>query len=177
LFNADPKVLALIAKQIERVLIADPSKVTVGLLTDLVKELGAKRRLYAPTLSRALQMAADFEPNLIFVELSAPNLDGVVFTETLRRSSLRARKAPIIMVSAAPREESIKAARDAGAHEFLSKPFTAGAVFKRVEAVTVKPRAWIQSPSYVGPDRRRFDSGAFDGQRKRRADKGLVVVI
>jgi CheY-like chemotaxis protein len=177
LFNVDEKIRALIAKQVERVLIADPNTVTVSLLTDLMKDIGGRHRRTASTLPQALQAAANFNPQLIFVELSAPDLDGVAFTQALRRSSLPARKAPVIIVSAEAREGSIKAARDAGAHEFLCKPFTAGAVFKRVENVTLKPRPWIEAQMYVGPDRRRFNSGAFDGARKRRVDKGLVVAV
>ena len=38
----------------------------------------------------------------------------------------------MIVVSAEATAERIKAARDAGAHEFLKKPFSAGDLFKRV---------------------------------------------
>ena len=66
--------------------------------------------------------------------------------------------------------ESIKAARDAGVHEFLRKPFTDKDLFRRVENVIMKPRVWIDAQMYVGPDRRRFNSGEFVGSKKRKAD-------
>ena len=65
---------------------------------------------------------------------------------------------------------SINGARNAGVHEFLLKPYTAGDLFKRVENVMLKPRPWIEAVMYVGPDRRRFNSGEFAGAKKRRSD-------
>ncbi len=153
----------------------DPNMASARLLTDLLKELGARQRLQAVSTARALEVAADWQPQLIFMELAGPALDGVDFTRRLRRSTVACRKAPVIIVSADTREASIKAARDAGAHEFLCKPFTAGHVFRRVENVTLKPRPWIDAKMYVGPDRRRFNSGDYEGQRKRDADNALLA--
>ncbi len=177
MFNLDAKVRARIAPHIGRVLVVDPNLAASRLLTDLLKELGARQRLHAATTSRGLEIAREWQPQLIFVEFAGPLLDGVEFTRNLRRSNMAARKAPVIVVTADTREASIKAARDAGAHEFLCKPFTAGNVFRRVENVTLKPRPWIEAQMYVGPDRRRFNSGgAFDGKRKRRADVSISKV-
>ena len=62
-------------------------------------------------------------------------------------------------------------ARDAGVHEFLRKPFTSGDLLKRVENVALKPRDWIEAVGYVGPDRRRFNSGEFSGPGQAQGDK------
>ena len=35
----------------------------------------------------------------------------------------------------------------------------------------MKPRDWIEAIGYVGPDRRRFNSGEYAGPQKRKADK------
>ena len=170
MFNVDRKVLARISRQVERVLIIDPSAASARMLGEILKELGARQPLYAQRTEQALVMAHEFDPQIIFVEIEGPELDGVDFTTRLRRSNLGARKAPIVVLASNPREGSIKAARDSGAHEFLCKPFTAGHLFKRVENVTLKPRLWIEAKMYVGPDRRRFNSGDFEGAKKRRAD-------
>jgi CheY-like chemotaxis protein len=74
------------------------------------------------------------------------------------------------MVTADAFAHTIKGARDSGVHEFLRKPFTAADLIRRVEAVTLKPRDWIEAMSYVGPDRRRFNSGEYSGKRKRCSD-------
>jgi CheY-like chemotaxis protein len=74
------------------------------------------------------------------------------------------------MVTGEATAAAIKGARDAGVHEFLRKPYTTGDLFKRVENVALKPRPWVEAVGYVGPDRRRFNSGEYSGARKRRAD-------
>jgi CheY-like chemotaxis protein len=170
LFNADPRVLARIARQIERVLVVDANASSSRLLGELMKELGARQPVYATQTERALDIARDFDPQIVFTDLEGPDLDGVEFTHRLRRSNLAARKASVVVMAVQPREGAIKAARDSGAHEFLLKPFTAGNLFKRVENVSLKPRLWIDAKMYVGPDRRRFNAGEFAGSRKRRAD-------
>src|SRR5690606_2302087 len=68
-----------------------------------------------------------------------------------------------------------KGARDAGIHEFMVKPFTAGDLLRRVANVTLKPRDWIEAVNYVGPDRRRFNSGEYKGPQKRKADLARAV--
>jgi CheY-like chemotaxis protein len=171
LFNANPKTLARLAPRLQRVLIVDPNAASARLLADLAKEMGAREIHFAPTQPRALALVRDLDPQMIFTEFSGPELDGVEFTRSVRRSSFAARKCPIIMVTAEATAASIIGARNAGVHEFLRKPYTAGDLFRRMENVITKPRDWIEAQMYVGPDRRRFNSGEFAGTRKRRADQ------
>jgi hypothetical protein len=81
------------------------------------------------------------------------------------------------MVTAEATALTIRGARDAGVHEFLRKPFTTGDLFKRVENVALKPRPWVEAVGYVGPDRRRFNSGEYSGSRKRRGDANAGSVV
>jgi CheY-like chemotaxis protein len=171
-FAADPKTLQRIEPVVRRVLICDSNAASARMLGDLLKGLGARQIAFEPEERRALEMARDLDPGIVFVERSGPRLDGESLTKRLRRSSYPCRKAPVIMVTADATASSIKGARDAGVHEFLRKPFTAGDLLKRVEIVAVKPRDWIEAVQYVGPDRRRFNSGEYAGPRKRRADAG-----
>jgi DNA-binding response OmpR family regulator len=120
---------------------------------------------------RALKAAAALEPGLVFVEHAGPELSGEGFSRALRRSNLMCRRAPIIMVTAEATATTIRGARDAGVHEFLRKPYTTADLFKRVENVALKPRDWIEGVAYVGPDRRRFNSGEYAGPAKRKNDQ------
>jgi len=109
---------------------------------------------------------------VVFLERSGPTLDGEALTRKLRRSNLNSRRVPVIMVTADATATTIKGARDAGVHEFLRKPFTATDLFRRIENVALKPRDWVEAVGYVGPDRRRFNSGAYTGPQKRQDDCG-----
>lgn len=171
LFAIDPRVLAKLAPVLRRVLIVDPNPHAARLLTEIVKGMGAGEIVVEPSESRAMKAAADLEPGIIFTERNGDNLDGESLARALRRSSFACRRAPIIMVTADATASTILGARDSGVHEFLRKPFTSADLFKRIENVALKPRDWVEAVGYVGPDRRRFNSGEFSGDRKRRADK------
>ena len=170
MFNAEAKKLQRISPMIERVLIIDANPYAAKLMSELVKEMGARQTAYCSDTERAIEVCTDFEPQLIFTEFLVEKVDGLDFTKRLRRARITARKAPVIMVTAEATPNSIGGARNAGVHEFLRKPFTAGDLFRRVENVALKPRPWIEAEMYVGPDRRRFNSGEYAGSRKRRAD-------
>lgn len=171
MFSVDRRVLAKLEPAIRRVLIVDPNPHAARLLLDIVKGLGAGEIVVEPTEKRAMQAAATIEPGLIFTERSGEGLDGESLVRSLRRSHLDCRRAPIIMVTAEATASTIMGARDAGVHEFLRKPFTSADLFKRVENVALKPRDWVEAIGYIGPDRRRFNSGEFSGPGKRKADR------
>jgi len=173
-FNLDPKKLQLFEPLLQRVLIVDPHPAAARVVSDLIKEMGAKRIVQASGTLRALDVVQEVEPHVIFVELTGPELDGLELTRYLRRSHFVSRGAPVIMMTSEATAASIMAARDSGVHEFLRKPFTAGDLFRRVENVITKERPWIEAKMYVGPDRRRFNSGAYQGPKKRRVDKGVI---
>jgi CheY-like chemotaxis protein len=173
LFAADPKLLQRLAPHIKRVLIIDPNPASARLIGELMKGLGARDLFFESDERRALELCREADPALIFIERSGVRLDGEAFTKKLRRSQLCCRKAPVIMVTADATASTIKGARDSGVHEFMRKPFTAGDLLKRVAVVFLKSRNWVEAVGYVGPDRRRFNSGEYAGPRKRKADTSL----
>jgi two-component system, response regulator PdtaR len=160
------------APALKRVLIVDPQPAGARLVADLIKGLGAGQIYTEGTTAEALAAAKLSDPQIIFTELAGPRLDGLRFTQELRRSHLSCRQAPVIMITAEATASAILAARNAGVHEFLRKPFTIRDLTRRLEAVTLKPRDWVEAVAYVGPDRRRFNSGDYKGPRKRKADAG-----
>ena len=170
MFTTDTKSLARMAPTLKRVLIVDPNATAAKLLAETLKGLGVGVVVHRAEGRASLDVCREFEPTLIFTEYKGQNLDGEAFAKAVRRSNLVCRKVPIIMITAEATAASILGARDSGVHEFLRKPFTSGDLTKRVEVVSLKPRNWIEAVGYVGPDRRRFNSGEYSGPRKRKAD-------
>jgi CheY-like chemotaxis protein len=169
-FNEDYKTIQRMTPMLQRVLIVDPQPAGARLIADLMRNIARSQIWTAPTAAKAMDLAKSIDPHIIFVEMSGAELDGGAFTRALRRSDLVCRQAPVIMVTATATAAGILAARDAGMHEFLRKPFTTKDLLRRLEAVTLRPRDWIEAVSYVGPDRRRFNSGDYAGDLKRRSD-------
>ena len=169
-FAANARTISRMEPALRRVVIVDANLSSARLLTDIVKGMGAREVYSEGDEERALELLRDVEPGVIFTERSGDRLNGETLARRIRRSSMSCRMSPIIMVTGEATAAAIKGARDAGIHEFLRKPFTTGDLFKRVENVTLKPRPWIEAVGYVGPDRRRFNSGEYSGARKRRSD-------
>ena len=122
-------------------------------------------------MGTAWRLLGDSEPKLVFIAHAPPLLNAPQLTRELRRSDLVSRRAPVVMLAIDPTESQIMAARDAGVHEVLRKPFTLSDLLLRVDTVLNKKRDWVEGMGYVGPDRRRFNSAQFAGQRRRRFDR------
>jgi len=86
------------------------------------------RLVEAPTGERGLVEAATRSPDLILLDLGLPDLDGMEVTRRLRAWSTT----PIIVISARGREEDKVQALDAGADDYLTKPFGVGELLARM---------------------------------------------
>ena len=169
MFNTDARTLQRIAPLMQRVLVVDPAPASVRLLSELLRDIAHCQVWTAPDAHRGFALAEQVNPHMIFVEQNAA-VNGAAFTRKLRRSDLNCRKAPVIMVTSEATAATILGARDSGVHEFLRKPYTAKDLMRRLEAVTLRGRDWVEAVNYVGPDRRRFNSGDYSGPLKRGAD-------
>ncbi|HBI09378.1 MAG TPA: two-component system response regulator KdpE [Franconibacter pulveris] len=82
----------------------------------------------AETLQRGLIEAATRKPDLVILDLGLPDGDGLDFIRDFRQWSQR----PVIVLSARSEEEDKIAALDAGADDYLSKPFGIGELQARL---------------------------------------------
>ena len=82
----------------------------------------------AETGERGLVEAATRKPELVILDLGLPDLDGVEVVRRLREWST----VPVIILSARAREQDKVAALDAGADDYLTKPFGAGELLARL---------------------------------------------
>lgn len=78
----------------------------------------------------ALDIVKDWAPDLVITDLSMPNMDGL---ELCRRFRLKS-KAPIIVLSVKGEERTKVMALDAGADDYVTKPFGINELLARVRA-------------------------------------------
>jgi two-component system KDP operon response regulator KdpE len=86
--------------------------------------------LEAETAKEGLRLTATNNPQLILLDLGLPDLDGVELTRQIREFS----RIPIIVLSAREQEGDKVAALDAGANDYLTKPFGMGELHARMRA-------------------------------------------
>jgi two-component system KDP operon response regulator KdpE len=82
----------------------------------------------AETATDGLTQAASRNPDLILLDLGLPDIDGLQVTERLREWG----RMPIIVLSARGKEEDKVKALDAGADDYLTKPFGIGELLARI---------------------------------------------
>ncbi len=170
MFDGENKAYKRMAPKLQRIVIADPNPNSSRMLTDILRDIARSHVWVATTIDKALKLAQTCDPQIVFTELADGGFDGLDFTRRLRRSELAARQTPVIMTTGAATAAGILGARDAGVHEVLRKPYSLKDLVRRLEVVTLKERDWIEAVNYIGPDRRRFNTGEYDGPLKRRSD-------
>lgn len=78
----------------------------------------------------ALEIMKDWSPNLIITDLSMPAVDGIQLCRRVRASS----QIPIIVLSVREKEQQKVEALDAGADDYVTKPFGMNELLARVRA-------------------------------------------
>lgn len=89
------------------------------------------RVLEAGTIRAGLIEADSGKPDLVILDLGLPDGDGVQFVQDFRHWS----QAPVLVLSARSAEKEKIAALDAGADDYLTKPFAVGELLARVRAL------------------------------------------
>ncbi|HLW47906.1 MAG TPA: response regulator [bacterium] len=82
----------------------------------------------AASAHEGLEAAAAARPDLIILDLGLPDLDGVEVTRRLREWS----KVPVLILSVRGQDADKIAALDAGADDYLTKPFSTGELLARM---------------------------------------------
>ena len=113
----------------ERILIVE-DEANIRRFLRLALETEGFETCEAETIKRALIEAGTRRPELVVLDLGLPDGDGVDFIRDLRTWSAM----PIIVLSARSTEADKIAALDAGADDYLVKPFGAGELMARVRA-------------------------------------------
>jgi len=126
--------------------------------------------------AEALDMLRQWPADVAFVDFHMSPIDGVEFTRLVRNATDSPNPfLPIIMLTGYAERTRVMEARDAGVTEFVVKPVTARAVVDRLNNVIFRPRPFIRTATYFGPDRRRKDDPNHAGPWRRREDGGRVT--
>ncbi|NUO33878.1 MAG: response regulator [Dermatophilaceae bacterium] len=99
----------------------------------------------APDGAAALRQAADWHPDLVVLDLGLPDLDGVEVIEGLRGWT----SVPIIVLSGRTDSSDKVDALDAGADDYVTKPFGIDELLARIRAVTRRTNQHGEEPATV----------------------------
>jgi len=117
------------ASEHKRILVVDDEPQITRVLRTTLSSHGYDLRV-ANDGETALEIMKDWSPDLIITDLSMPNMDGLELCRRLRPST----KVPIIVLSVRGEERTKVQALDAGADDYVTKPFGIEELLARVRA-------------------------------------------
>jgi len=132
-----------------RILIVDDERQITRVLRTSLEAHGYQVAIAQDGLE-ALRTFATFRPDLVITDLSMPNMDGVELTRSLRQLSAT----PIIVLSVREHDATKVAALDAGADDYVTKPFSTPELLARI-------RVQLRRKSDDAPTPTRITEGDF----------------
>ena len=117
-----------------RVLIAEDEALIRMDLREMLEEHGHEIVGEAADGARAVELAREHSPDVVFMDVKMPGTDGLTAAREICRESL----APVVMVTAFSQKSYVEQACEAGAMAYLVKPFTKADVLPAMEVAAAR---------------------------------------
>lgn len=146
------------------------------LVREILKVLGARRIDFARNGQEGYSKFKESPADVVLLDWQMNPVDGIQFTRQVRKASDSPNPyVPIIMMTGFADRVHVFKARDTGVTEYLIKPFSARALFNRIQAVIERPRRFVRIGQYFGPDHRRQEKEHLGADRRGAADKAAAA--
>ena len=141
------------------------------LVTSVLETLGVGQISTASDGQEGFSKFVQDNPDIVIADWHMVPMSGIELVHKIRREKNSPNKmVPIVMMTGYSALPRVAQARDTGATEFLVKPFSANDLARRIAYVINKPRDFIETSDYFGPDRRRRILKDYKGPKRRNAD-------
>lgn len=149
-------------------LVVDDNANMVQIVKTILKNFGVVHMYEAKDVAEAFSLVRQYAIDIVVLDYNLGFMDGVEFVKLMRTATDSPNPyLPIIMLTAYTEHHRVLTARDAGVTEFCAKPVTAIEVYRKIAEVIERPRSFVRTNTYFGPDRRRHDA-EFSGPERRR---------
>lgn len=152
------------------VLLIDDNLQALDILSSVVQGFGVKEQIRCSSAIEASEVVRRRPVDLILVDCAMPEMDGYDFVRWLRRETpAPLRQTPVIMLTGHAGTSRVHKSRDCGVSFVVTKPLTPMVLLQRIVWLSTDEREFIQSETYVGPDRRVRNMGPplnVPGRRK-----------
>ena len=126
--------LSSLGSDLKRILVVDDEAEIVSLITDLLESDGRFEVCQASTGYDAGIETERFRPHLIVLDYMLPDINGNIVCERVRASETMS-NTRILCVSGVVESSEVQRLRDAGADDFLKKPFDLREMVSRIETL------------------------------------------
>ncbi len=112
-----------------KILVIEDEENLAAVLSTLLEGAGYQP-IRADTCALALTLYASHRPDLALLDLGLPDADGMRFLREVRREN----RTPVIVLSARSNERDKVEALDAGANDYVTKPFSSAELLARIRS-------------------------------------------
>lgn len=106
--------------------------------------------------------------DIIICDWEMSPVNGLMLLRWIRRhKDSKDRFKPFIMLTGYSEPKRVQEAREMGVTEFMSKPFSVNTLAEKLKTIIFKPRKFVHTNTYFGPDRRRQDL-PYKGEDRRK---------
>lgn len=149
-------------------LVVDDNENMMRIMRSVLKGFGAGSVHEATDVPSAFAIARAHTIDIALVDVNLGFMDGFAFVRLMRTAADSPNPyLPIVMVSGYSELYRVELARDAGAHDFLVKPLVPIELYRKITDCIERPRKFVRSGDFQGPDRRRRDDPDFAGPDRR----------
>ncbi|MDR3508340.1 MAG: response regulator [Caulobacteraceae bacterium] len=153
------------------VLLVDDNQQSLDILSQVLSGFGVRSMHKCDSGEEALKLVQRMSFDFIMTDGSMPGMDGYELTQAIRRLQGQPNAyVPILLVTGHARQSQVFKARDCGANFVVAKPITPRVLLDRIFWVAKEDRMFVETDTYVGPDRRFKREGPPAGVTGRRKD-------
>ncbi len=120
-----------------KILVVDDDPLIRRLIATTLEDVAGFELLEAEDGQAAVETAAGTSPQIVFLDIDMPRMDGITACAQLRRVPTAA-GATIVMLTAATDDRAERRAAEAGADLFLTKPFSPLDLLRLVDGVAAR---------------------------------------
>jgi len=149
------------------VLVIESSGAMLTLAKDILTTFGVKKIHSAFDIKQGFELFRSAKPDIIITDWLGDKNGGLDFIKQVRTDN-RSHDPfiPIILMTGFTHQGKVFAARDAGISEILVKPYTAMGLYNKLEELIERPKAFVRTGNFLGPDRRHKRSGDVSTERR-----------
>lgn len=137
-----------------KVLVVDDDRLNIRILEGILRQTGGYVTAEALSGEDALRVYAEFQPDLVLLDVMLPGIDGFETCRQLRRA-YGEKCAPVIFITAKSGSDDVVEGLGAGAVDYLPKPFKSKEVLARIRS-HLQNRALVEQLSRANAAKNRF---------------------
>jgi two-component system chemotaxis response regulator CheY len=122
----------------KKILIVDDAAFMRMMIKNIITKHGYEVAGEAENGKQAVSLYSEVKPDLVTMDITMPEMDGIESVKAIRSID---KEANIIMISAMGQQAMVMDAIQAGARDFIVKPFQQERVIQAIERALNRPRA------------------------------------